>query len=623
MYGTVVAYRTPRTSVLNSSQCAFPIGVLSGYAAKRANVRENWGQNRCVFFVVGTTNGAWPEEEQAQHQDLILLDTEEVYHGEDSILSYKTAAWFLFAHAHFPNASYVLKTDDDCYVDVDGLRAELRRVEPDYWGKVWRSAVPIRDPKHKWHVSKAMWPEATYPDYCSGAGYVLSRKAVNCMATLVPRKTFLGIKDVATGAALRECGIVPTDTLLVAGTTLSEFAPNDASGKWLIAHNVPDMVPFHTEPAPPSTSASKHWNAAMRADFKCTPQPLQAITMMADDFIRGDDGLFPAVCNALRPSGDACCSSSGRCGATAAHCSGGGSFDYAKLLEEARAPGSSLHVKRLVAILTDPEERKRLTERAVATAEAMKTRNWSAVSSLFRENEAQVAAAVQSVQDHAAAAAATTQAPTSADDEQCRQRAPECVSALNVRRRWGKGVAADYNQSTCCRTHPVIREVVIDLMGALDKVNAPWFLEAGTMLGVVRHNNTQVPWGADGDLSVVFGGGVEGGSNATTMIPLSKIQPFMTKGLVALLPGQWKVHQVHKNHGYCIQYQFRKLMCETEMNGTFGGKKWTEKQQQQQQQQQQCVWSPAVDVFGYVWHAKMPLRFIGGALRKNFNPPKW
>ena len=106
------------------------------------------------------------------------------------------------------------------------------------------------------------------------------------------------------------------------------------------------------------------------------------------------------------------------------------------------------------------------------------------------------------------------------------------------------------------------------------------------------------------------------------MIPLSKIQPFMTKGLVALLPGQWKVHQVHKNHGYCIQYQFRKLMCETEMNGTFGGKKWTEKQQQQQQQQQ-CVWSPAVDVFGYVWHAKMPLRFIGGALRKNFNPPKW
>ena len=376
-----------------------------------------------------------------------------------------------------------------------------------------------------------------------------------------------------------------------------------------------------SEPAPPpSTSASKHWNAAMRADFKCTPQPLQAITMIADDLIRGDDGLFPAVCNALRPSGDACCSPSGWCGATAAHCSGGGSFDYAKLLEEARAPDSSPHVKRLVAILTDPEERKRLTERAVATAEAMKTRNWSAVSSLFRENEAQVAAAVQSVQDHATAAAATTQAPTSADDEQCRQRAPECVSALNVRRRWGEGVAADYNQSTCCRTHPAIREVMVDLMGALNQASVPWFLESGSVLGIVRHNNTQVPWETDGDIAVVFGErGEEDGSNATNMIPVEKIESFLTKDLVALLPGQWRVKQNHKDHGYCIQYQYSKYVCagERKKKGQVGETK------EQQQQQQQCAWSSQVDIFGYVWHAIMPERFIGGALRKNFNNPKW
>ena len=233
--------------------------------------------------------------------------------------------------------------------------------------------------------------------------------------------------------------------------------------------------------------------------------------------------------------------------------------------------------------------------------------------------------------DHATAAGTThapTSTPTSADDdiqmrdEQCRQRAPECVSALNVWRRWGEGVAADYNQSTCCRTHPAIREVVIDLMEALNQASVPWFLESGSLLGVVRHNNTQVPWETDGDIGVVFGErGEEDGSNATTMIPEEKIESFLTKDLVALLPGQWRVNQNHKDHGHCIQYQYSKYVCVRETKKRQVGE--TKEQQQQQQQQQQCAWSTPVDIFGHVWHANMPERFIGGALRKNFNYPKW
>ena len=221
-------------------------------------------------------------------------------------------------------------------------------------------------------------------------------------------------------------------------------------------------------------------------------------------------------------------------------------------------------------------------------------------------------------------AAATTHATTSTDvdiqmnDEQCRQRAPECVSALNVRRRWGEGVAADYNQSTCCRTHPAIREVMIELMGALNQASVPWLLESGSILGVIRHNNTQVPWETDGDIAVVFGErGEEDGSNATTMIPVEKIESFLTKDLVALLPGQWSVNQNHKgDHKHCIQYQYSKYVCVRETKkGQVGETK--------EQQQQQCAWSTQVDIFGYLWHANMPERFIGGALRKNFNYPKW
>ena len=61
------------------------------------------------------------------HQDLILLDMQEDYNTETShsILPYKTGVWFLFAADRFPNAPFVLKTDDDSYVDIDRLQTEL------------------------------------------------------------------------------------------------------------------------------------------------------------------------------------------------------------------------------------------------------------------------------------------------------------------------------------------------------------------------------------------------------------------------------------------------------------------------------------------------------------------
>jgi hypothetical protein len=174
IFGKPVSYIAPPTRKCTT----IPVGVLSGYAPRRQAVRKTWGNDVCVYFIVGKKDGAWLEEEATHHGDLLLLDMDEVYHGITSILPYKTAIWLYLAHEQFPEAMHVLKTGDDSYVEMNGLQLELLQSHPDYWGHVQRETQPVRDPENKYFLPLSMYPENVFPDYCSGAGYVLSRKAL-------------------------------------------------------------------------------------------------------------------------------------------------------------------------------------------------------------------------------------------------------------------------------------------------------------------------------------------------------------------------------------------------------------------------------------------------------------
>lgn len=231
IFGKSVTYIAPSFRNCKS----LPIGVLSAYAPKRQSVRDTWGKNHCVYFMVGKIDGAWPYEEATRHSDLVLLDIDETYHGADSSLPYKTALWFYLVHQHFPNALYVLKTDDDSYVKVDALQAELMRAQPDYWGDVRRNLWPIRDPDNKWYTPLSMWGDQVFPDFCAGTGYVLSRNALDCLVTYIrtPRTTLGALEDVLIGLAMQTCGIEATHTTLI-----DAFNSFGSSEPWLIKHYV-------------------------------------------------------------------------------------------------------------------------------------------------------------------------------------------------------------------------------------------------------------------------------------------------------------------------------------------------------------------------------------------------
>jgi len=201
--GTRVFYQTPYA--IRSSDII--VGILSSSKERRMKLRETYN-NENIYFLVGY-NGGFDYEEFYRYNDIIFINEKERYRGEDSILPYKTQVFFsIFADFDF---KYLFKTDDDILVNFALLRAELDGVTPDYWGRVWLRNIINRDPRSRWYVSRETFSEAVYPPYCSGAGYVVSKRFVQCMKSQIATMKYMPNEDVATGILARMCHIDPVD----------------------------------------------------------------------------------------------------------------------------------------------------------------------------------------------------------------------------------------------------------------------------------------------------------------------------------------------------------------------------------------------------------------------------
>ncbi len=202
------------------------IGVLSGAGGigpeRRMSIRDTWAYEHSVFFIVA---GPWKdiELEYEKYGDLIWLDQEEVYDGENSVLTFKTMTFMKVVSDLASNGAfdikYAFKTDDDSFVNVKYLYKYLlhtkREKEVDYWGHCTDVHFkPTRDPENKWSVSYEMYPEEFFPKYCQGAGFALSRKFLECAAESnnqqMAEMRFMPFEDTAVGLLAERCGVEPS-----------------------------------------------------------------------------------------------------------------------------------------------------------------------------------------------------------------------------------------------------------------------------------------------------------------------------------------------------------------------------------------------------------------------------
>ena len=95
--------------------------------------RKTWGNpnmpgvsTRLVFLLGATTDAALQrrlEEESSKHGDLVQGDFLDTYHN----LSYKAAMGNLWVAEFCSQAQFVVKTDDDMYVDLYEVHTLTRR----------------------------------------------------------------------------------------------------------------------------------------------------------------------------------------------------------------------------------------------------------------------------------------------------------------------------------------------------------------------------------------------------------------------------------------------------------------------------------------------------------------
>lgn len=189
--------------------------------AKRQTIRETWGQNTDtvkVVFMLGSVknesimNDVYQENEL--YQDIAQGNFVDSYRN----MTYKHVMVFKYAIYNCPHAKYVLKTDDDVFVNmprmIDFLNLDLSPYGASnlLFCTPYRDARVMRSYRSKWRVGFHEYPDKYYPAYCPGWALLYSPDVLFGLYKKVQKSKYFWIDDVLiTGTLAKELQIEHTD----------------------------------------------------------------------------------------------------------------------------------------------------------------------------------------------------------------------------------------------------------------------------------------------------------------------------------------------------------------------------------------------------------------------------
>lgn len=194
-----------------------------GNIVGRNAVRQTWGNESSVpgvsilrLFLVGVHpvfgRELQPmlEEENLLHHDILQQDFLDTYNN----LTLKTLMGMEWVSKHCPNASYVMKADNDVFLNLGYLvRQFLVPPKKNFMtGYIYRNTGPIRSKAYKWYVPHEVYPNDTYPPYCGGPGYVLSGDLAGKIYGVAQTLPVINMEDAFMGICLHALGIGVTNS---------------------------------------------------------------------------------------------------------------------------------------------------------------------------------------------------------------------------------------------------------------------------------------------------------------------------------------------------------------------------------------------------------------------------
>lgn len=195
---------------------------------KRRAVRETWGnatflkavtgETMALAFMIGSVDDTRTRDaiiqESALHGDIVMGNFFDSYRN----LTYKHVMGLKWVTYFCRNARYILKTDDDVFIDLFQMTAYLREALGPMAPPNLIMCVLIRRPyvkrsqRSKWRVSFQEYRQNRYPPYCSGWGIVMSPDVVFNLYRVSSDIPFFWVDDVlVTGILAQRIGLSHID----------------------------------------------------------------------------------------------------------------------------------------------------------------------------------------------------------------------------------------------------------------------------------------------------------------------------------------------------------------------------------------------------------------------------
>lgn len=192
---------------------------------RRDAIRKSWcsGHNmgfstqqwQCVFMIGWTENSTVSihiTQEAILFRDILQGSYLDVYRN----LTLKVFHGFDWAANNCHQVQYLLKTDDDCFVNAGLMYKFLVNHNPNslnlYVGNVFSEEdkrTVVRNPKSRWFVSEQDFPDMIYPRYSSGTGYLMSYDVLLQVVKASRSVSPFPVEDAYVGYLLYKLGIEP------------------------------------------------------------------------------------------------------------------------------------------------------------------------------------------------------------------------------------------------------------------------------------------------------------------------------------------------------------------------------------------------------------------------------
>lgn len=194
---------------------------------RRDAIRQTWGSlssatssSSLTLFVLAVPDKAEERSalvhEAVAHGDIIQANFTDSYRN----LTLKTLTGLVWALQKCQGARFLLKTDDDVFINTPALSAFLKEQhqELQYLGRIHWHAPVFRDPENRHYVSHDLYAGDHFPPYCSGTGYILSLGAAGHLLQEAGNGPWPAVEDVYTGILAKAAGIAPRHVAKIAGS---------------------------------------------------------------------------------------------------------------------------------------------------------------------------------------------------------------------------------------------------------------------------------------------------------------------------------------------------------------------------------------------------------------------